>query len=194
MLYAISRELDAALKAQHVPIPVVFGPDITAVGIDERIVIDYRGPSADSIEGPISVHRNPQMPMRRVVGATLRIYARAGFTGAAWHDHAERAEKILDHVLCELDAITRKRRNALTWGAGGFIVLEEEDGAELTAGAVYELAFEVDRGVYRTTWEGDAREEIKIGPPPDVPIVSTTKVSDDPPPAGTPPPDAETAC
>jgi len=192
MLYAIAKDLAAALKAQHVPIPVVFGPDVDSVGIDERIVIDYRGLNADTIDPPTSQHFNPKMPWRRVQGGRIRIYARSPVDGAAWHDHAERAERILDHVVAELDAVVKVRRNLLTFGPGGFVQLEDETGTEITAGAVYDLAFSVDRGIFRTTWEGGARGTVVIGV--DVDLNSTTKVSPGPGPAGTPPPDAEIAC
>lgn len=192
MLYAVARELYAALQAQHVPIPVVFGPDVDSVGIDERIVIDYLGPNADSIEAATSQHLNPKMPLRRIQGGRLRVYARSAVDGATWHDHAERAERILDHVLAELDVVVKKRRNVLAFGPGGFIKLQDETGTELTAGAVYELAFSVDRGIFRTTWEGGALGTVTIGV--DVDLNSTTKVSTATGPAGTPPPDAETAC
>jgi hypothetical protein len=193
MLYAIARELDAALQAKNVPVRVFFGPERDSVGTRERIVIDYRGPASDIISPPRSLHNNPRMSWVRLTGATLRIYAQSALTGPLWHDHAERAEKILDHVLAELEVITKTRKTMIAFGAGGFIP-DEDAPTEIPSGAIYELTFTVDRGVFRTNWEGEAAATVKIGPPPDVPIVSTTKVSDEPPPAGTPPADAETAC
>lgn len=196
MLYQIARELETALKAQHVPFPVVFGPqpsDDLYAG-RERIVIDHRGPGGDSFGPPKSQHLNPKMPLIRQQGARIRIYARSPLSGAAWHDHAERAEQVLDHVLAELDAIVRHRKNTLTFGAGGFIEPEDAAGTETQAGAVYEFEVAIDRGVFRRTWEGDKRPEVTVGGTGGISITSTTKASTKLPPAGTPPVGAETAC
>lgn len=192
MLYAIARELHAALQAQHVPIPVVFGPDVVSVGIDERIVMDYAGQNSDSIEGPTSQHFNPKMPLRLIQGGRIRIYARSPIDGAAWHDHTERAARVLSHVAAELDFIVKKRRNVLAFGPCGFGRLEDEEGAEVTTGAIYDLTFTIDRAILRQSWEGDGLAEVAIGA--GVGLKSTTKVSNGPGPAGTPPADAETAC
>lgn len=196
MLYAIARELETALRAQHVPIPVVFGPEpAESIGTGrERIVFEYAGQGADSIAPPKTQHPNPRMPLIRNQGARVRIFARANVSNATWHEHAERGEQILDHVLAELDAIVRRRKNAITYGSGGFIELLDAEGSLVWSGAVYELDVAIDRGVFRKTWEGDKRPEAVIGGAGGVTLTSTTKVSDDLGPAGTPPLDAETAC
>lgn len=195
MLYAIALELDAALKAQHVPFPVVFGPERAEdlyVGQD-RIVVEHRGPGADSFDPTRATHPNPRMPLVRQQGARIRIYARSNLSGAGWHDHAELAEQVLDHVLAELDYIVRGRKNVMTLGAGGFVEPDDAKGSETPGGAVYELELAIDRGIFRRTWEGAKRPEATVGPG-GVTITSTTKASNKLGPAGTPPVDAETAC
>lgn len=196
MLYQIALELEAALKAQGVPFPVVFGPEPAKdlFAATDRIVFEHRGPGADSFEVTRATHPNPRSTYRRQQGAVIRIYARAGDSNATWHEHAELAEKVLDHVIAELDFIVRGRRNVLSLGAGGFIEPEDATGSSVPGGAVYELLLEIDRGIERRKWDGSARPTVTIGPPPDVPITSTTKVSATLGPAGTPPVDAETAC
>lgn len=199
MLYQIASELGQALKAKGVPFPVVFGPEPTApiTGSYERIVFEHPiDEKRDTVTAPRSVHRNPRMPLMRLQAARVRIFARSPLAGARWHDHAERAEEVLDRVLAELDAIVRGRRNVLTYGGGGFVSLVDEKGTQVWSSAIYELDITIDRGVERRTWAGDANEEVSIGAvaaPGVVPIRSTVKVSSDPGPAGTPPPDAETA-
>jgi hypothetical protein len=195
MLYAIAQELAAALQLQGVPFPVVFGPepadDLYAAA--DRIVIQYRGPGADSFESMRGSHPNPRSTYRRQQGAVIRIYARASESNATWHEHAELAEKVLDHVIAELDYIVRGRRNVLTLRAGGFIEPEDAKGSAIAGGAVYELELAIDRGIERRTWAGAKRPEATIGPS-GVTIKSSTKASDELGAAGTPPVDAETAC
>jgi len=194
MLYAVSQELDAALRAKGVPFRVVYGPEpaasVTAAG--ERIVIEQLiDEKRDSIVPTRATHLNPTMPLIRQQAGRVRIYARSSVGGAAWHDHAERAEQVLDHVLGELDAIVRGRGNTMIMGPAGFVALVDAKGSSVWSGATYELDFAIDRGIFRRTWAGEAREEVVVGT--DVDIVNTTKVSQATGAAGTPPGDAETA-
>jgi hypothetical protein len=193
MLYPIARQLDDALKAQHVPFRVIFGPEPAAslTSAAERIVMQHRGAGSDTFAPPTSKQTNPEMPFIRHQGATLLIYARSNVLGATWHDHTERAEHVLDHVLAELDQIVRIRKNTMRLGAGGFIDPPDATGSDVRGVAIYSLDFTIDRGVFKRTWEGRVREEVVIGD--DVTIVNVTKVSNAAPPAGTPPVGAETA-
>lgn len=196
MLYAISQELGLALKAQGVPFPVVHAlgsePAASVTAGRERVVlvepIDKRG---DQILPPRGTHPNPMMPARSTDAGILRIYARSSLSGAVGHDHADRARLVRDHVIAELDAIVRGRKNVLAWGAGGLTTLDDAEGSTVWGGAVYELEFTIDRGVFRRTWAGKAHDEVVIGT--DVAIVNTTKVSSALGAAGTPPVGAETA-
>jgi hypothetical protein len=192
MLYAIARELDVALRAQHVPFGVVFGPEPAEAltSAKERVVFEHRGQGADSFSPPTSKQTNPEMPFIRIQGARILVYARSNVLGATWHDHTERAEHIVDHVLAELDQIVRSRRNTMRLGSGGFLELKDAAGSDVRGVAVYSLDFSIDRGVFRRTWEGRVREEVIVGT--DVTIVNTTKVSNGPGPAGMPPLDADT--
>lgn len=194
MLYAISQELALALKVQGCPLPVVFGPEPTASlsAARERIVIERPiGDKRDQTMPPRGTHPNPKMPLVRLQAATLRIFAKSSLAGAAWHDHAERAEQVFDQVQAELDAIVRGRKNVLSWGSSGFVELVDAAGSSVWSGAVYEADIAIDRGIFRRTWKGDAQEEVTIGT--DVSIVNTIKVSNLTGQAGTPPAGAETA-
>ena len=193
MLYSISRELEAALKAQHVPFPVFFGPPRSDTVVpNNRIVVDVGGPGSDTFTPPLATHRNPKMHFNASDAATLRIYARAPVANAAYQDHVGLALRVRESVLCELDVIVKVRKNTWQRGPGGFEPpLEDAKGSSTPGGVVYLLTFSIDRGIERRTWEGaKEREEVVIGT--DVSIVTTTKVSDEPGPAGTPPVDAET--
>jgi hypothetical protein len=194
MLYAIAKELGQALKAQGVPFPVVFGPEPSESlsAARERIVVEQPiGEKRDRIMSAKSVHHNPTMPLVRLQAATVRIFARANLAGAAWHDHAERAEEVLDHVLAELDQIVRGRKNAWTFEAGGFLAMTDAEGSLVWSGAVYECDLTIDRGIFRRTWAGKGKDEVTIGE--DVTLMTVVKVSREPGSADEPPPLAEIA-
>jgi hypothetical protein len=194
MMYQITRELDAALKRQGVPFPVVFGPEVTQStgSTNERVVLEpFINDKRDTVGGPRASHPNPKMPRIRNQAARIRIFARSNLAGAAWHDHSERAEEVLDHLIVELDAIVRTRGNTLSFGAGGFVVLVDDKDSLVWSGAVYEQDVVVDRGCFRRTWKGESATEVVIGV--DVEIENVVKVSNAPGAAGTPPVDAETA-
>jgi hypothetical protein len=192
MLYAIARQLDVALRAQHVPFGVVFGPEAAdaITSARERVVFEHRGPGSDSYSPPVSKQTNPEMPFIRWQGARILIYARSNVVGATWHDHTERAEHIVDHVLAELDQIVRIRKNTMRLGPGGFLDPPDAAGSDVRGVAVYAFDLSIDRGVFRMSWEGRVREEVIVGT--DVTIVNVMKVSNAAPPAGTPPLGAET--
>jgi hypothetical protein len=194
MLYAIAQELGAALRAKGVPFPVVFGPEATstvAIAPRERIVFEQPiGDKRDAIVPTKATHPNPRIPLNRLQAARIRVFARSSLAGAAWHDHAERAEAVLDHIVAELDAVIRGRKNSIQFNGGGFVAAIDNEGSATWSGAIYELDFTVDRAVYRVTWAGEANEEVVIGD--DVAIENVAKVSMGGT-AGTPPVDAETA-
>lgn len=166
MIYAIALELGAALRAQGVPYPVVLGPEpATAISAArERIVIeDIFNAKRDSILPPKATHPNPKMPGIAQDAFRIRIFARSGIVGAAWRDHGRLAKAVRQHVIAELDAIVRGRKNTITYGSGGFVTLEDAKGSSVWNGAVYELDIEIDRALFRTNWKGEARDEVTVG-------------------------------
>lgn len=195
MIYSFTKQLAALLKAQGVPFPVVFGAEPTdpVAASRERIVVEQvHDEKPDTFGGPMALHSNPPMPRVRSVGIRFRVFARANLAGAAWHDHAERAEHAVDEIIAETDYMARAERTQVSFDRGGFVTPKDENGTLVWSGAVYEFDAKIDRGIFRRSWAGDAAEEVVIGPPPDVGITSTTKVSTAPGYAGTPPNDAET--
>lgn len=166
MIHAIGEELAAALRIQGVPYLFVHGPEpLTSLSATrERIVLEEPfDAKRDSFGPPKAVHTNPRMPLIAVDAARLRIFARSNLTGPGWHDHARLARRVRDHVLVELDAIVRARKNTMTIRSGGFVTLVDAKGSSVWNGAVYELDIEIDRGLFRTKWTGEAREEVTIG-------------------------------
>lgn len=195
MIAAIADQLGEALKAQGVPFPVFFGPEVTEdmFAALERVVVEY-DEDGDTFEPAPALHPNPKTPLRCWQGVRIRIYVRSNLANAGRREHERLANQVRGHVLVELDYIVRARANFIRYGAGRFITPEDAKGSAVWAGAVYELKVQIDRGIERRNWAGEKRPTVTIGGPGGVTIKSTTKASDDLGPAGEPPPDAETAC
>jgi hypothetical protein len=194
MLAAITDQLAVALAAQGVPFPVVFGPESSEdlYSTTDRIVVQYDD-DGDTFETPKGTHPNPRMPLVCWQGVQILIYARSNVSNAGWRDHSRLANQVRGHVLAELDYLVRARKNFIQYGAGRFVTPQDAAGSAVFGGAVYEIKLSIDRGIERRTWAGEARPTVKIGPG-GVAVTSTTKASDEPGAAGTPPVDAETAC
>jgi len=192
LIYDLAREVDAIIRAQGSPLGCVFGPERTdGNAARERVVLEH-SPTGGDVFGPAtSQHINPKSRFTRSVACQLRIYARSPLSGAAVQDHRRRAETVLDLVLVALDTRLRgTRRNAWTPDRGGFVSTDDLDGSQTWSGAVYELAFTVDRAVLAQTFTAGIAPESTLGEG-GVTITSTTSVGLVNGPAGTPP---ETAC
>lgn len=166
MIHAIGVALRTRLAARAVPFDVVDGPEPrTSAGTfaRERIVIERD--TSDSFRAGRGTKGNPgRGAWFREVGCVVRIFARSPRAGAMAFEHYERAEHVLDHVIVALDEVVRgDRKEMLTLGGGGFVELDDLAGSERKGGAVYELRFVVERGIYAETWLGEARPEAVIG-------------------------------
>jgi hypothetical protein len=186
MIHEIAIELKAKLLARKCPIEVIDGPEATTTTTfgRERIVLERDG--GDKF-GPVrGTHVNKKHRMTRVQSAKITIYAQAVAVGAMQFEHERRAEHVLDLVLVALHEVLSLRRNAYAITGGKFIAPVNLSASEKPAGAVYELAFTVDRPVMEQTWAGAARPEATIGGEDGVTIRRSTVVVG----AG----DDETAC
>jgi hypothetical protein len=179
MLFAISKELETALKARNVPFSVFheFGdePFASTYAAKERIVlIEPLDEKRDEYGAAQSTHKNPRVPSRCVDAGKIRIFAKSAKQGAVGHDHIDRARKVRTHVIIALEQVVRARKNSIDWGPMGAVALKDATGSSAWNGAVYEIEFAVDRANEDRKWEGDAADEITIGPLPNVPIKTTT--------------------
>jgi hypothetical protein len=166
VIHAIGVAMQSRLRARGVPFVVVDGPEERANAgtfARERIVIERD--TADTFRAGRGTKQNPARgAWFREVGCVARIFARSPRAGALSFEHYERAEHVLDHVLVALDEVVRgDRKEMLTVTGGGFVPLDDVAASERVAGAVYELRFSVERGVYAETWAGEARPEATIG-------------------------------
>ncbi len=160
MLHEIGVELGAALAAQGCPLRVVDGPEATktTTWARERIVIEHD--DGDGFAPVRSQHRNPKFRMVRNVAAKVTVYAKSPAEGAMDWEHRRRAEHVLDLVLVALEKVLVARKNGWTPKGGAFIKPDDLQNSEVAGGAVYELKFTVERGVFEQKWNGDIRAQV----------------------------------
>lgn len=180
MLYEISKELGTVLQSKGVPFPVIYGPErvVPLTMAPQRIVLERDRQGGDSL-GPVRVPGgNPRLRGVRAIGAIIRVYAKSSLAGAAVHDHERLADQAVDKIFVALDNILRGARKTL-WVVQSSKLLDADElsmqGLETWPGVVYEIRFSVDRGVLDTTWKGEARPEVLLGPG-GVALGNTTKV------------------
>jgi len=165
MLYTITQELKTALAAKGCPVPVVYGPERSGGLIGQRIVVERDRQSGDQFTGPRSQQRNPGLVDVRAIGSVLRVYAQSGVAGANVWDHERVADQVIDLVTVALRRIVSARKTLWRIGAAKLLSSDELElrGLKTWPGVVYELRFQIDRGVFDYTWTGDAKPEATMG-------------------------------
>lgn len=187
MIYEISHELSAELRARGVPYPVIYRESRTrTIGSvpDTRIVIERDRRGGDQAGNPISQFKNPRRVASRRIGVLIRVFAQSTIDGAREPDHEDLADEIIDHVEMALRVVLVKRKTFHAIAQSKLLDGEEMAalGIEQWPGVVYELRVLIDRNVIDRNFIGEAREQTTL-----TAINSTTKVR-----LGVGPP--ETAC
>lgn len=196
MIHEIGVELQAALRAKGCPFVVLDRESTKATTWGrQRIVIEH-DEGGDAFAPTRSQHKNPKHRMTRTIGAKLSIYAQSTKSGALEFEHRRLAEHVLDLVLVAMGDVAAVRKNAWKPGRGRFVTPEDLETSEKFGGAVYELAFAIDRAVEVRTYAYAAEPETALVANT---ITSTTKVSlaegpDDDGDPNTVPAAAETSC
>ncbi len=175
MIFDLAKRVKASLADRLCPIPVVLNPEQTkATGYyPERIIFEHDFSGSDSFDAPRSDHKNPKAHYTRKVAAKATIYARNPHAGSVTFEHRERLETILDMVLVALRENVQATKQFWAPKSGAFFVPADLTGSDATAGAAYELKFEIDRAVFAVDWAGDARPETEIGGVDGVSVVNT---------------------
>lgn len=181
MIYELQKELAAELEARGVPYPVLYGPEsaqTTTPAVRSRIVLERDRKQGDRFDGPRSVHVNHQLSAVRAIGCVLRIYAASTAAGARVQDHERLADALLDRVTVALRKCVNVRKTLHRITAAKLLDGDELElrGLATWPGVVYELRFEIDRGVFDRDWDGSAAPEAAIGGQDGVVITSSTKV------------------
>jgi hypothetical protein len=174
MLGKIARRLEATLREERsCPVRVEYGPVTPArlVELRDVVVVEYDRQGGDTVGGPRARGGNPRRRFNRSVACLARIHATSTVAGARAQDHEDRAQALVDQVLCALDDVLRGgeldgdglqvagTQHAWTAGRGKFEDLADEAGARVLPGATYVLPFTIERGVHDVAFGGDSAVE-----------------------------------
>lgn len=165
MIHYVGVDLKADLAAHKCPFDVVDGPEFrpTTTGARERIVIEHDPNGGDAFGAS---HKQGPGPPRtvwvRTVAYKVTIYAKETHPGAAYWEHKQRADRVLDLVLVGLYQVAKVRANIFQVKSGKFVLPVDLKASETPGFAVYELLFTFDRGVTDQNWDGSQPQVITI--------------------------------
>lgn len=163
MLGSLTDTLRARLRERGVPFDVEYGPERmrqTSLA-KSHIVLERDRERGDVFKGPASNTRNPRIVETWGLGCVCRVYAQSTKNGARARDHEELCDEIVRQIVLSLREIVAANRLRWAITGSGYLSAEsmDERGMEAWAGVVYELAFQVDRGISDTEYNGEKAAE-----------------------------------
>jgi hypothetical protein len=159
MIDALFVPLRDELKSLGVPFELEYGPAPVPPKVGATRIILFADPEKDQILAPRGRTTVPPMIAVRRCAGYLLVHAQSGVTGARLVDHQELVGRVVDKLQCCLHAVVGRAKTLWQATSSGFVRDESTDGWK---GSAYKLSFWVDRGVYRTTWVGDADGEMTM--------------------------------
>jgi hypothetical protein len=172
MLFAIAQELKDALVTKGCPVSVVYGPERKDQALNHpRFVIERDRTAGDKHTGARSQRANPRQVDTRAIGCVCRMFAKSSIEGAGVWNHERDADQMVDHFTVQMTSIVQMRHTLWRITSAKFMTADELAfaGLETWPGVVYEIKFEIDRGVADVTWRtpdqsaGSAQAEITMG-------------------------------
>jgi len=162
MIYGVTRDIAARMKAQKYPHQVVYGVERLSreLQIDNGILVMRDRTQSDRFDSPKGQRRNPNYVAARSLAASAFIYAKSTVAGADVTDHEFEGESAIDMLISALNYTLPKN----PWEIRGGRYLQDREleaiaVPEVFSGVVYWFQFSVDRGVFDKTFAGAARPE-----------------------------------
>lgn len=183
MLREISREIETELRARDCSYAVVYGPERLPSSVTNcRIVVERERGTVENASAPKSRAPNPRMVAVRAIAGRCRIFAKSSVPGANVWDHEREADLATDLFVVALHAVVRRRLTECRVTSGKILPASELEYQQISAwpGVVYELSFEVNRGVYDTTWAGEKRPSVEVGGTSGISITNAITAGGDP--------------
>jgi hypothetical protein len=172
MLFSIAQEVKDFLVTKGCNVPVVYGPERKEQALNRpRYVIERDRAAGDQHTGTRSQRTNPKLVDVRAIGCVCRIFAQSTVASAGVWNHERDADQMVDHFTVAMASVIQNRKtlwrvtNAKLLTAGELAARD----IETWPGVVYEVKFQVDRGVADLTWRtpeqaaGSAQEEHTMG-------------------------------
>lgn len=160
MIYEIFKELSSELAARKVPLELVYGPESTTSTslTRQRIVVQRDDSRPEQWRPAVGKRTNPPTIALRPMACVALVYAQSTVTGARVQDHERLCDTIVDKLVAALRTVILKRHSVWHEPIGKLLSAEELDlrGMAVWPGKVYELTFDIDRGVTDTNWDSAA--------------------------------------
>jgi hypothetical protein len=156
-----------AFKSKGVPYECVYGPTRVPMKVGaSRLQILRDDEAGDQVKAPRGRFQNPRMFAVLGAGMVVRIFAHDTKAGAQRYDHDVLALRLAAQVLPELHKVISAMKTTHQITRAGTVGDSTSDG---WSGVVYEIRFQVDLGMFDTTWVGGANSEL--------PMTATTTVN-----------------
>lgn len=174
MIYELSRDLEAMLRARSYPYRVHYGPNIAQQAQrqshDPRIIVERARGQSDTVRAPQGNRPNARAKYVRELAAQITIYAKSSLPGARVSDHERECERIIDAVIVALyNWGAEGRAGAIGYTSAQYLTAADRDDVESWPGVVYVLQISVPRGVSELTYTreasgtpGEARPEAEV--------------------------------
>lgn len=157
--YLLMRDVAVKMRARGYPVRFEYGPDAVArEGREIVIVVERDREQGDGFVPPVGTQRNPDVIRKRLLGCVARVYAKSSKPNATIWDHEELCDHIADAFFFALyEWGAEARAGDLPIRESRYLAASELRNEERWAGAVYQIRYQVPRGLRGVTYEGDAR-------------------------------------
>lgn len=165
MIYRMSRDLEANLRARKYPVRVVYGPE-RFLGTRREpfgIRIERDRTSSEPVDTAHGFQRNPRKVMTRTMGVTAKLSATSPVPNARINEHEALCDQLVDAFLVSLvEWSTAAKAGDISVVEDRYLSDEEIDKSEHANGVVYLVRFTIQRGVVRRDFDGSALPEFAI--------------------------------
>ena len=181
MLRELSSEMQSELDVRACPFRIVYGPERAPISlVNCRVVVERDRGGTENVSSPKSRAPNPHMVAVRSTAGKCRVFAKSSLPGASVSDHERVADQMVDKLTVALHTCVRRRNTEYRISGSHVLTQEELQLSDLEAwpGVVYEFKFEVDRGIFDTTWTGEKRPTAEMGGTGGVSIGTSVSIGD----------------
>ena len=181
MLREIASEMQCELDARSCPFRIVYGPERAPISlVNCRVVVERDRGGTENVSSPKSRAPNPHMVAVRSTAGKFRVFAKSSLPGASVSDHERVADQMVDKLTVALHTCVRRRNTEYRISGSHILTPEEMQLSDLEAwpGVVYEFKFEIDRGVFDTTWTGEKRPTAGMGGTDGVSLGTSVSIGD----------------
>lgn len=164
MIYGLSKDVAAKLKARKFPVVVLYGPErVTRERYQRAIVFQRDRKASDVVRATPGQHTNARRMRVRELCAQITLFVQSSLPGARVNDHEDVCEKLVDALIIALEEWgTEAKAGDLPITDARYAFAADHPDIEAwcaNGGVAYVIKFRVPRGVAALTYSGEARPE-----------------------------------